>query len=531
MREAFERDGYCGPVKVLERAACRRVLKELRNHKLPPSPDWNKALAVSAMPAFRIAVLPAILERVRDLIGDDIMLWGSHLVIRRSGRVHHWHNDVETSVPQGKTVSVWIGLENTSRDSSLQLISRSHHFRESIQEARQKSALSRTEASTEEVLSLAQARDAQSMLAVPEMENGDALFFDGWLWHASHNTGSMTRTALLLQYATPDTPIRIPDQNDYEWPFRTLASPKPPCMMISGSDHFNINRIVPPPLSADADAQFTLSTRIYNIPLPLTPDEGKDWKPFHIFRGATPNLQHITCHVSALTPGSTPHPPHHHREEEILILLSGSADVTLPDLAKEGRETTVRLVPGDFVYYPAWFYHTITATGNTPANYLMLKWYNRNDHPETSRLAYGKYAIDDYQPPVNTEKKFAPLKIFQGRTDCLHTLQCHTSSVLPGGGYTMHSDAHDVAILTWRGTIQSVGERIAPMSMVFFPAGEKHDMHNPASEKAEYLVFEFHGNHPPPPRAKKKKRPLWQKLRDPQSWIDKYNALKSRLKG
>ena len=222
------------------------------------------------------------------------------------------------------------------------------------------------------------------------------------------------------------------------------------------------------------------------------------------------------------------------------MLLTGEADVTLPDLAARGLPTTVTLKPGEFVYYPAWFFHTITARGDEPANYLMLKWFNgqaRSEfsildsqfsrEPTLARLGYGKYDTAAYFVVKGSEKLFYTNLLFQSPTDCLQALQCHTSVVLPGGGYGAHIDAHDVAIITLKGRIESMGEQIDPMTVLFFPAGQLHDMRNPGSEPAEYLVFEFHGNHAPP--VKRKRRTLWQKLWDRKAWKDKIEEFKSRF--
>jgi hypothetical protein len=103
-------------------------------------------------------------------------------------------------------------------------------------------------------------------------------------------------------------------------------------------------------------------------------------------------------------------------------------------------------------------------------------------------------------------------------------LKCHTSVVLPGGGYAAHADAHDVAIITLKGEIEVLGEKIAPYSVLFFAAGQLHDMKNSGTANAEYLVFEFHGNHPAP--VKRKKRSLWEKMQDPKAWRDKIEEIK-----
>ena len=49
-----------------------------------------------------------------------------------------------------------------------------------------------------------------------------------------------------------------------------------------------------------------------------------------MFTGTTPDVREMEVHVSALAHDRMPHPPHTHREEELLLMLSGEADLILP---------------------------------------------------------------------------------------------------------------------------------------------------------------------------------------------------------
>ena len=531
--DGYRDRGYDGPVPLLSGAECRELMRLCRKADHALIPDWPKALAVAVPEIYRVSVRPAVLNRVKKLIGNDVILWGASFVRRAPGQIHHWHNDIESVVEKGKTVSVWIALEIASQSAAMEFICRSHRFQKAIQEVRHENQMGPGMASKDQVLTWARAIDPECSLHNPEISNGEGIFFDGWIWHATQNLTKQWRTALLLQYATPDTPVRIPDPNSYEWPFKTLIHPKPPCLMLSGRDNHRVNRIVTPPIVHDGWERQEIGTQIYPIGIPLSPDPGQSWKPFQILRGSTPNLQSLTIHASALAPGQTPHPPHQHREDEILILLHGEADVTLPDLANHGEAPVVSLRPGEFVFYPAWFFHTITARGSQAASYLMLKWYNDSsddtagDRTERKKLQYGKHQFRDFINPPNQSRPFRTQIVFEGETDCLALLQCHTSVLQPGAGYPAHIDAHDVAIVVMNGEVESMGARSGPNSILFFAAGQPHDMRNPSDQDAEYLVFEFHGTHPAPVR--RKRRTLWQKMRDPQSWKAKMGELRGRL--
>jgi hypothetical protein len=80
----------------------------------------------------------------------------------------------------------------------------------------------------------------------------------------------------------------------------------------------------------------------------------------------------------------------------------------------------------------------------------------------------------------------------------LRKLHSHLTTLAPGGGYDAHVDAHDVAILTLAGTVETMGHRVGPHSVIYYAGGEPHDMRNVGDEPAAYLVFEFHGSNDVP---------------------------------
>ena len=105
-----------------------------------------------------------------------------------------------------------------------------------------------------------------------------------------------------------------------------------------------------------------LSTWIRTLKLPLEQNRERGWKPHWMFRGPTPNVADLSCHVSVLSPGITPHPPHEHAEEELLVILDGEAELILLDRERFKRTHPVR--PGFAAYYPAYQVHTLRGAGN-----------------------------------------------------------------------------------------------------------------------------------------------------------------------
>jgi hypothetical protein len=354
--EQFARDGYLGPLRVLSKNDCRRLLRAVDLRPRAPL-DWEKGIAPASRAYFEVATQPAILDVVSELLGGDVILWGASIQRRVPKAVHAWHSDIETSDPDCRTVSVWIGLEHTTPASSLLVLSGSHRFGVTVQQVRDEHDRERDALDLEELVAWARERDSASELVPVPTTDGEAVFFDGRLWHGTHNVSRRTRRALLLQYAAPDSPIRIPDLNYLDWPFRQLESPRPPCLIVRGSASGDSNRVVPAPLpNARVRVELQLTSRIHPLRLPLEPDEDAGWKPYSAFRGSTANLPDLSCHASVLVTGRSPHPPHTHPEEELLLLLAGEAELELPELG------LTPLRPGGLVYYPTGFAHTLRTT-------------------------------------------------------------------------------------------------------------------------------------------------------------------------
>jgi mannose-6-phosphate isomerase-like protein (cupin superfamily) len=244
-----------------------------------------------------------------------------------------------------------------------------------------------------------------------------------------------------------------------------------------------------------------LRSQIYALHIPLPPAEQSGWKAYPQFRGRTRNRIDLSCHVSVLTRGSCPHPPHRHDEEEILLLLAGEADLVLPERDVAAADRRLRLTPGQFVYYPAGYPHSLESVGAEPANYMMFKWSSRRAG-SPGLLEFGDFQITPVEKRKLARNGFHSRLLFEGSTRHLRKLHCHATTLEPGGGYAEHVDAHDVAIVMLAGEGESLGQRFRPHDVVYYAAGEPHGMYNPGTVDAHYVVFEFHGDYRPTFRSR-----------------------------
>lgn len=535
----IETSGYLEPERLLSPREAHTLLANLKNRvpsQVRPTQaqlQWGKNNAISSRDFFDIATDKRIIDKLVGLLGNDVMLWGAELAIKKAGKAHPWHSDIE-SWNDGRFVNVWIALQNVGSGSNLRAISGSQRFGLTVQQLRYEHGIDRVDLNDKQILEWARQRDKDSELIEFEMTDGDVLFYDGRLWHASHNFSNSTRVALLLQYATPESIIKIPDYSQLDWPFR-FHDERPSCLIVHGKDTGNANMIVQAPSpnrrrnrsgagklwSQGVSLRLPLSSKLSDSDLYNSDSNNKSalgWTPHPILKGATKNLDSWATHASVLQHGCTPHPPHRHMEEELLIVLDGEVEVTLPDLAESAQQQT--LTTGDFVYYPCNFAHTVTSKSQPAATYLMFKWIDRNAEDQCSpTLSFGRFSYRENAEVETVEtglKGFSYDKHFEGPTLFLQKLHCHFSTLLPGGGYQPHVDPYDVALVILEGQVETLGKTYLPHSVIFYAAGEPHGIRNSGNVEAKYLVFEFHGRRNA--KSSSPERSLSSKLLDLQCW-------------
>lgn len=81
----------------------------------------------------RYAMLPEILESVAQLIGEDVIVWGSALFCKagKGGRATPWHQDGHYwPIRPLETVTAWVAIDNVNAENScLRVIPGSHRER------------------------------------------------------------------------------------------------------------------------------------------------------------------------------------------------------------------------------------------------------------------------------------------------------------------------------------------------------------------------------------------------------------------
>ncbi len=449
---------------------------------------WPKGRGAADHFYYCLAGRDAILSLAKAMLGPNVILWGVDVLRRAPNQVHPWHCDIESSHPQGGFLSIWIGIENVSHQSALNCVSRSHRFGMSIQEKAHAMGVRRNDVSRARVEAWAKELDAKSQVIEPDVHAGDAIAFDGRLWHGTHNLQEAgVRFALLIQYAAADRPVRMYDPKQLEWPFSFLDDGLPPVVVMAGEGDPSRNQIVAAPKPEITEV-------IRPLAMPLQASERDGWVPYFLFDGKTPHLSAMGCHVSVLSPGHSPHPPHQHVEEELLIVLDGEAEIVLPRSEDDPNPRAYKLAKGMFSYYPPGQFHTIRNNSSRPVTYLMFKWRARKRRDGTSGDASQSplfTSVFDCRPQLAGNADDSSPLLFDMATAGLRRLHCHVTRMPANGGYAAHTDKYDVAIVLLSGTIETQGKRLHEAGVAYFGAGVPHDMRNPSAKDAAYIVFEF----------------------------------------
>ena len=231
----FETEGYAGPFKLEDRSKFNSLFRERytpRNNY-----TWYKSPHEVSAPIVRIASNSNIIDKLKNFIGHDILLWGSRFIRQKPNNHHAWHLDVEYG--RWKGLTVWIGLKNLNEKTTISLISYSHQLNTAPKELEKNNIdTSDGEAILKEAIKL----DARCELKTFYLKPGEFIIWSGRIWHSTINKSTKPRDTIILQYCTPNNIVKIPI--NYEYPNTQWSEVPPPCILISGKDDFNYNKVL-----------------------------------------------------------------------------------------------------------------------------------------------------------------------------------------------------------------------------------------------------------------------------------------------
>jgi ectoine hydroxylase-related dioxygenase (phytanoyl-CoA dioxygenase family) len=135
--ETFNRDGYLKGFRIFsseEIADHRAYFDALLARVLAQGGD-SYSISTAHLKYGRVYDLlthPRIVSYVKDLLGENVVGWGSHFFCKmpRDGKVVHWHQDASYwPMSPSKTVTVWLAIDDADVENAcMRFIPGSHHY-------------------------------------------------------------------------------------------------------------------------------------------------------------------------------------------------------------------------------------------------------------------------------------------------------------------------------------------------------------------------------------------------------------------
>uniref|UniRef100_Q020L8 Phytanoyl-CoA dioxygenase n=1 Tax=Solibacter usitatus (strain Ellin6076) TaxID=234267 RepID=Q020L8_SOLUE len=203
----FNRDGYLKPIPIFTTAEIteiRRYFDSLLAQTLAAGRD-SYSISTAHLAHGRVYDLltdPRLVARVRDLLGEDIVAWGSHFFCKMpgDGKRVAWHQDASYwPLTPSKAVTIWLAIDDASVENAcMRYIPGSHllgHLTYRLSETDEANVLNQT---VEGVEQLAPAVDV-------ELQAGEISLHSDLLLHGSEaNNSSRRRCGLTLRYCPAD---------------------------------------------------------------------------------------------------------------------------------------------------------------------------------------------------------------------------------------------------------------------------------------------------------------------------------------
>ena len=249
----FVKNGYLFPIDVLSAtdALAYRTQLESLERKIEGSKLGNKEQLNYPHVIFRFAEsivrTPRILDVVEDIIGPDIMVWGSTFFIKEPYTESYvsWHQDLRYwGLDSESMVSAWVALSPVTKENGCMRFMPGSH---------QGGLVDHTDTFNESNF-LTRGQEAvvaidEGKVVYAELEPGQASFHHGKLLHASaHNHSNERRIGLAINYIAPHV--------------RQIVAKTDFAMLVRGEDRFGHFEHIPSPRKDLSDEAIAWHQRI-----------------------------------------------------------------------------------------------------------------------------------------------------------------------------------------------------------------------------------------------------------------------------
>lgn len=203
----FNRDGYLKSIRVFDAAettTIRDYFDDLLTRVLAAGGD-SYSISTAHMKHGRVYDLltdPRIVDLVADLLGSDVVAWGSHFFCKmpNDGRCVAWHQDASYwPLSPSKTATVWLAVDDANVENAcMRFLAGSHH----------KGHLTYRRSSPDEHNVLDQTVENAEQYGTPvdvELHAGEVSIHSDLLLHGSEaNQSDRRRCGLTLRYCAAE---------------------------------------------------------------------------------------------------------------------------------------------------------------------------------------------------------------------------------------------------------------------------------------------------------------------------------------
>lgn len=205
--EQFNREGYLKPFRIFspEEMAEHRTYFDALLAKVMAEGGSSYSISTAHLKHGKVYDLltnPKIVAHVKDLLGPNVIGWGSHYFCKMpgDGKVVHWHQDSSYwPLTPSKAVTVWLAIDDADPENAcMQFIPGSHHHGHltyRLTEEAEDAVLN------QEVLGAEEFGEP----VYDELKAGEMSMHSDLLLHASDpNTSGRRRCGLTLRYCAAD---------------------------------------------------------------------------------------------------------------------------------------------------------------------------------------------------------------------------------------------------------------------------------------------------------------------------------------
>ena len=205
--EHFNREGYLKPFRIFDDAQAADLRAYFDRLLAKVMAEGGNSYSISTAHAkyahvFDVLTNPRIVALMRDLLGDNVIAWGSHFFCKMpgDGKTVSWHQDASYwPLTPTKAVTCWLAIDDADRENAcMKFIPGSHHYGHltyKMSEDSESNILDQTVENAEGI----------GRPVYDELKAGECSLHSDLLLHGSEaNTSSRRRCGLTLRFCSAE---------------------------------------------------------------------------------------------------------------------------------------------------------------------------------------------------------------------------------------------------------------------------------------------------------------------------------------